>query len=124
MTETQGHAATHGHADFHLTSLWVYFGVFAALLVLTACTILVALLPLGAWHTPMAVAIAVMKASLIVYYFMHGYESSKLVWLTLGGSLFALSLLFLFTFADYWTRDYDESIRRAVPVPAVKRSYP
>lgn len=41
MTETQGHAATHGHADFHLTSLWVYFGVFAALLVLTACTILV-----------------------------------------------------------------------------------
>jgi cytochrome c oxidase subunit 4 len=114
----------HGHAHVHVAPLWIYFAVFAALLVLTGCTILVAYAPLGGWHTPMAVAIAVVKASLIVYFFMHGYESSKLVWLTLGGSLFTLSLLFLFTFADYWTRDFDESIRRAVPVTAVKRPYP
>ena len=70
----------------------------------------------------MALFIAVVKASLIVYFFMHGNESARLVWLTLGASLFALSLLFLFTFADYWTRDYDEQIRRAVPT--VTRSYP
>jgi cytochrome c oxidase subunit 4 len=120
MTETHGH----GSGQVHVGSLGTYFAVFVALLVLTGCTIMVAYAPLGGWHTPMAVAIATVKASLIVYYFMHGNESGRLVWLTLGGSLFTLSLLFLFTFADYWTRDFDESIRRGVPETAIKRSYP
>jgi cytochrome c oxidase subunit IV len=111
-----------GQVHVHVAPLWLYFGVFAALLVLTACTVVAAYAPLGHFHTAIAIFIAVIKASLIVYYFMHGNESGRLVWLTLGGALFTLSLLFLFTFGDYWTRNFDESIRRGVPLEAVRRS--
>jgi cytochrome c oxidase subunit 4 len=114
--------APEGHA--HHTSVWTYIAVFAALMALTASTVLVTFAPLGHWHGPIALFIACIKATLIVLFFMHGLESTRLVWLTLTGALLTLAIMFALTFSDYWTRDLDESIRRAIPRQDVRRPYP
>jgi cytochrome c oxidase subunit 4 len=75
-----------------------YVATAAALLALTGLTIGIAFLPLGSFHTPVALGIAAIKAALVATIFMHlRVESSTsrlaavvgLVWLTilLGGTL-------------------------------------
>jgi cytochrome c oxidase subunit 4 len=83
-----------------------YYAVFAALLVLTYTTYHVADAPLGEWHVPAALGIAVVKAALVVLIFMHLSDSAKLTWLVLASGLFTLVLLIGFTLADYWTRSW------------------
>jgi cytochrome c oxidase subunit 4 len=83
-----------------------YFIVFAALLILTFTTYGVAYVPLGVWHVPAALGIAVVKATLVALIFMHLSESSKLTWLVVASGLFTLALLIGFTGADYWTRGW------------------
>jgi cytochrome c oxidase subunit 4 len=78
--------------------------VFGTLLVLTLTTYLVAGAPLGVWHVPVALGIAVVKAVLVALIFMHLIQSSKLTWLVVASGLFTLALLISFTLADYWTR--------------------
>ncbi len=51
-----------------------------------------------------ALTIAVMKATLVVLYFMHVRYSSRLIWVVFASALFWLAILFAFTFSDYWTR--------------------
>ncbi len=83
-----------------------YFIVFATLLVLTFTTYGVAYVPLGEWHIPVALGIAVVKATLVVLIFMHLSESSKLTWLVVAAGLFTLALLVGLTVSDYWTRSW------------------
>ena len=108
----------------HASSARTYVLIFVALLALTASTVLVTFAPLGHWHGPIGLLIAVAKATLIVLFFMHGLESGRLVWLTLASALFTLAIMMALTFSDYWSRDFDESIRRAVPRQEVNRPYP
>jgi cytochrome c oxidase subunit IV len=83
-----------------------YFAVFGALLVLTLTTYGIAYVPLGEWHVPAALGIAVIKATLVVLIFMHLSESTKLTWLVVASGLFTLALLIGFTLSDYWTRSW------------------
>jgi cytochrome c oxidase subunit IV len=83
-----------------------YFVVFGALLVLTFTTYGIAYVPLGAWHVPVALGIAVVKAALVVLIFMHLSESTRLTWLVVASGLFTLSLLIGLTLSDYWTRSW------------------
>jgi cytochrome c oxidase subunit 4 len=99
----------------HAAGPRTYFLVFATLLVLTASTVLVASVPLGPFHTLVAVLIAFAKATLIVLFFMHGLESGRLVQLVLLGALLWLGILFAFTLADYWSRGLDLAIRNPTP---------
>ena len=48
-----------------------YVGVFAALIGLTAATVVLCHVDLGAWHGPVGFGIAGAKALLIVLFFMH-----------------------------------------------------
>jgi len=83
-----------------------YVLVFVALLVLTATTTAVAFVDLGApWNTTLALGIAVVKASLVVLFFMHALYSRPLTWVFLGAGILCLIILFTFTLADYATRD-------------------
>jgi caa(3)-type oxidase subunit IV len=66
---------------------------------------------LGHWHTPIALTIAAFKATLIVLFFMHALESSKLTWIVIGGAILWLAILLAGTFSDYWTRKLDYQIR-------------
>ncbi len=95
------HAPTH-----HVTSLPVYFGIFAALMILTIVTVAVSRVDLGSLNTPIALAIAVIKATLVVLFFMHVIHSTRLTWVVIISSFMWLALLFVLTFADYLTRGW------------------
>jgi cytochrome c oxidase subunit 4 len=101
----------------HVPSPLLYFLVFLGLLVLTGTTVLVASVKLGQWHTTIALAIATCKAALIVLFFMHGLESSKLTWVVIAGAVLWLAIMLAGTLSDYWTREVDREIRN----PTVER---
>ena len=89
----------------HIVSRKVYFAIFGALMVGTAATVGAAYIDLGGHlNTVLALTIAVIKATLVVLYFMHVRYSSKLIWVVFTSALFWLVILFAFTFSDYWTR--------------------
>jgi cytochrome c oxidase subunit 4 len=102
MTETP-------HA--HHSSARTYVLVFTALIALTISTVLVAFAPLEGWHAVAALLIAAAKATLIVLFFMHGLESSKLVHLIVCGALLWLAIMIGLTWWDYTTRGADKAIR-------------
>jgi cytochrome c oxidase subunit 4 len=83
-----------------------YFAIFAALLVLTGTTVLVAYLPLGGWHTVMALVIAVTKAVLVLLFFMHLLHSPRLMWVVVAAGAFWLCIMLTLTFSDYLTRHW------------------
>jgi cytochrome c oxidase subunit 4 len=83
-----------------------YFLIFGALIALTILTVGVSMLHLGAWHTPVGLAIAACKTALVAVFFMHLPTSSRLTWLAFAGGLFWLAILMGLTLADYQTRGW------------------
>jgi cytochrome c oxidase subunit 4 len=81
-----------------------YFLVFGALLVLTLTTTGVAFLNLGPFNTPVALAIAMAKAALVMIYFMHLRHSAFLTRVFAGAGLIWLLHFIIFTMSDYLTR--------------------
>ena len=89
----------------HIVSRKVYFAIFGALMVFTALTVYVAFLDLGgAVNTVVALTIAVIKATLVVLYFMHVRYSTRLIWVIVVAGFFWLGIMFVFTLSDYLTR--------------------
>ena len=82
----------------------IYFGVFGALLALTALTAAVAYLDLGSFNVVAALTIAAAKALLVAIFFMHLRGSSRLLWLYAGAGLLWLMLLMALTLNDSLTR--------------------
>ena len=87
-----------------LTPTRTYYSVFTALIALTLLTVAVSFLELGAWHTTVGVLIGVVKASLVVLFFMHLLHSGRVSWLAVLPGLFWLSILMALTLSDYLTR--------------------
>jgi cytochrome c oxidase subunit 4 len=83
-----------------------YAWTFLALLVLTAVTIGASRVDLGALNVVVALAIAGVKAALVLAYFMHLRHSPALVWAVAVGSLYWLGILFLLTLSDYLSRTW------------------
>lgn len=90
----------------HIAPKSMYYGVFGALMVLTAITVGVAYVDLGFLNTAVALGIAVTKATLVVLFFMHVKWASRLTWVVVGASLFWLLILFIITMTDYLSRDW------------------
>jgi len=68
-------------------------------------------LPLGrSGHLIVAMTIAMIKAVLIVLFFMHVYHSAPLTWIIAGGSLLWVTLLLSFLTADYISRGWFHNI--------------
>ena len=88
----------------HVETQRVYVTVFAVLIALTALTVGASQLELGVWHTPVGLAIAACKASLVFLFFMHLLHSPRLTWLILAGALFFMGILFALTLSDYLAR--------------------
>lgn len=76
----------------------------AALLALLATTLGAAYLPIGAAKLPVALAVAGVKALLILLMFMGLGRSSRLVRLTAGAGLLWLAFMFVLAGADFATR--------------------
>ncbi len=91
----------------HIVPIRVYVTIFLALLVGTALTVWAGLQDFpGPLNVVIAMTIAVIKATLVVLYFMHVRYSSRLIWLILASALFWMGILFALTFSDYLTRDW------------------
>ena len=88
----------------HITSRKIYFLVFAALIVLTVVTWLVAQVDLGWANDVVALTIAVTKAVLVLLFFMHVRTSTRMTILTATAGFFWLVILIGLTLADYLTR--------------------
>ena len=83
-----------------------YFAVFIALLVLTLCTYETAKLDLGRWNTPVGLAIAAVKATLVILYFMHVRYSTALTRIVIVIGLSWFGILLMLTMNDYLTRGW------------------
>ena len=66
----------------HIASRKTYILVWAALMVLTVFTVFIARLNLGPFNDIVALAVAVTKAILVILFFMHVKDSSRLTRLT------------------------------------------
>ncbi|MBI5431506.1 MAG: cytochrome C oxidase subunit IV family protein [Planctomycetes bacterium] len=90
----------------HITPLKVYFLVFATLIAGTWLTYFVAYKDFGWLNTPVAMAIAIVKAGVVVLYFMHVKWQSRLTMMFAAGGFIWLFTLFAFTLQDYFTRSW------------------
>jgi cytochrome c oxidase subunit IV len=81
-----------------------YYLIFLTLMVCTAITVAVAFLDLGPLNTIVAMTIAVLKATLVVLFFMHVKYGTRLTWAVVIGSVFWLGILIVMTAGDYLTR--------------------
>ena len=81
-----------------------YYAVFVVLLLLTLTTYGAARVDLGRWNAPVGLAIAAVKAVLIILYFMHARFSGRLTRVVIGAGLFWLGILLVLTMSDYVTR--------------------
>jgi cytochrome c oxidase subunit 4 len=88
----------------HIVPVRTYLIIFGLLMLGTYLTVQAAFLDLGAFNTPIAIAIAIAKATVVVLYFMHVKYSPKLTWIVVIGSVFWLAILLIMTFGDYATR--------------------
>jgi cytochrome c oxidase subunit 4 len=91
----------------HIVSLKIYAMIFLALMAGTALTVWAGLHDFpGQLNVIIALTIAVVKATLVVLYFMHVRYSSRLIWVVFTSALFWLAILFALTLSDYWTRSW------------------
>jgi cytochrome c oxidase subunit IV len=91
----------------HIVPVKVYLVIFLSLMVGTALTIWAGLQDFpGPLNVVIALTIAVIKATLVVLYFMHVRYSSRLIWVIFASALFWMGILFALTFSDYWTRHW------------------
>src|SRR5437763_1839814 len=81
-----------------------YYVIFAVLLVCTYLTWQVAYFDLGRLNAVAALGIAGIKATLVVWFFMHARSSPRLTWLVAFGGLLWLLILLALTAGDYLTR--------------------
>lgn len=89
----------------HIVYPRVYVTIFAALLIGTGLTAWVAFFNFpGPLNAVVALTIAVVKATLVILYFMHVRYSPRLIALIIGAALFWMAILFALTISDYSTR--------------------
>src|SRR5438067_9433217 len=91
----------------HIVYPRVYVMIFLALLVGTGLNAWVAFYDFpGPLNAVVALTIAVIKATLVVLFFMHVRYSGRLIWLVIAAALFWLAIMFALTISDYWTRTW------------------
>ena len=101
-------ANTHdaAHAQHIITPTRTYILVFLGLLVGTGLTYAAAINDFGALNTPIALGIAVAKASLVVIYFMGVRYNTPLTKVTVFSGLVWLLIMFALTMGDYVSRGW------------------
>ena len=95
----------------HIAPVKAYVTVFGTLMVLTSITVAAAFTNLGSFNFPVALAIAITKATVVILFFMHVKYSSKLTKFVVASCLFFLATLFGLTFTDYLSRGWFASPR-------------
>jgi cytochrome c oxidase subunit 4 len=86
-----------------VSTLWLVFG---ALFVGTIITVAIAYFDIGFLNTPVALAIAVTKATLVIIYFMGVRWNTPLTKVVVVAGFFWLFILFGLGMSDYLTRPW------------------
>lgn len=92
----------------HVAPKSMYYLVFAALMVGTGLTVLVAFYDLGALNNVLMLGIAMTKALLVILFFMHVRWATRLTWVVAASGFVWLLILFGITMTDYLTRGWVE----------------
>ncbi len=71
----------------------------------TAVTVLASYLHMGWLNTPVAMLIAITKAMLVILFFMHLKDHSKLIKVTFAAAFFFFAILVAHTLSDYLSRE-------------------
>ena len=104
----------------HISPTSTYFAIFGALMVGTALTVAAAFIDFPAQlNFPIALAIAITKATLVVLFFMHVKYSSKLTKLIVGVAVFFLGIMLTLTFSDYLSRGWFTAATRSTSAGAI-----
>lgn len=95
----------------HTSTIFTYMVVWFVLMVLLLATVLAIEIDLDHMLFPganisLAMFIAVVKALIVMLWFMHVKDASKLTWIFAGASFIWLGIMVLFTLQDYHTRGY------------------
>jgi cytochrome c oxidase subunit 4 len=90
----------------HIVTKKQYSLVFGALLLLTFVTTAVGMMDLGRLNVVVALVIAVIKAMLVVLFFMHIYWSTKLTRVIVVSGIAWLGLLLWLTLTDVLSRGW------------------
>jgi cytochrome c oxidase subunit 4 len=98
--------SSNGHAGpgHHIAPVSLYITIFLLLMVMTLATWGVTFVHLGAFNLPVAMAIAITKATLVILFFMHVYWSPKIIKVTVGMSFFFLIIMLVMVMSDYLSR--------------------
>jgi|SRR5437588_13110034 len=84
----------------------LYLVILTALVIGTCATWAIAFLDLGIFNPVVALTIAVIKAVLVILFFMHVFYSSKLTKLTVAAGFFWLLIMITMSLSDYLTRAF------------------
>jgi cytochrome c oxidase subunit 4 len=111
--------ATHETSSAHGEALRTYWLVFYWLMGLLVATVVAAQFDLDhlfpGLNLLVAMAIAVAKGLLVVLFFMHLKQSSKLTWIFASSAFLWLTILIFLTFNDYLLRGQIKPTPRDVP---------
>ena len=99
----------------HVVPVRSYYAIFLALMVLTALTVFVATIDLGPLNVIAALTIAVVKATLVLLYFMHLRYSPRLTWLVVSVAFVWLAIMIGLTLSDQLTRTWLQILGGAPP---------
>ena len=95
----------------HVSPKSTYYTIFGGLMILTGITVATAFVNLGSFNFPVAISIAITKATLVILFFMHVKYSSRLTKMIVGIAFFFLGILLLLTLTDYGSRGWYASSR-------------
>jgi len=97
----------------HIVSPKIYLAIFTTLMAGTGITVWAAFQNFGKFNIVIALAIATIKATLVVLYFMHARYSPKRTQLVIVCSVFWLAIMLSLTLADYNTRRHEGHLASA-----------
>ena len=109
-SDSHGHG-TPGASHKHISSIGTYIAVWFVLMILLLATVLAVEIDLdhkvfsGA-NITLAMAIAFVKMMVVMLWFMHVKDASKLTWIFAGASFIWWGIMIGFTAQDYGTRGY------------------
>jgi len=96
--------------------------IFLALMLGTGLTVWAAYQNFGPFNIVIALAIASIKATLVILFFMHGKYSARRTKLVIVAAFFWLAIMLCLTLADYSTRHAEPSRAQLQFSPQLLRS--
>lgn len=90
----------------HISSKGLYWTIFLTLLFFTGVTVFIARQDFGSLNTPIALAIAGIKATLVILFFMGVKYNTPLTKVVAASGFVWLIILFGITMGDYLTRSW------------------